>query len=104
MLSTLLGRSHSLENVNLKVRRFTFSKTDLLLTGLTDDISDETLSLFIEARLTPNFSLTINEDRTKALIQSDKPIGKKGLGIQIKEIGRYSKTCVKRPLKNRQRS
>ena len=102
MLSTLLRRDHSLENVNLKVRRFTYSKTDLLLTGLTDDISDETLSLFIEAKLTPDFRLTTNEERTKALIQSNKPIGKNGLGIQIKEIAGYSKTCIKRPLKNRQ--
>lgn len=73
---TLLQGKHVIEGVTLCVRKFVYSKTDMLLIGITDDISIETLKLFIEAKLVPEFKLVINEERTKALVQSNIPIGK----------------------------
>ena len=75
VLENLLGKEHVIGGQTLCVRKFAFSKTDLLLKGLTDDISDEVLRYFIEAKLVPDFKLVMNEDRTRALIQADKPIG-----------------------------
>lgn len=65
-----------MEESDLSVRKFSYSKTDLLIKGLTDEIAEETLRYFIEARLVPDFELVLNEDRTRALIQTDKPVSK----------------------------
>ena len=76
VVEDLLGRKHVLSEQTLCVRKFAYSKTDLLLKGLTDDISYETLKLFIEAKLIKSeFKLVLNEDRTRALIQAEEPIG-----------------------------
>ena len=77
VVENLLGRKHVLSEQTLCVRKFAFSKTDLLLKGVTDNISDETLKLFIEAKLIKSeFNIPVfNEDRTRALIQAKEPIG-----------------------------
>ena len=76
VVESLLERKHRVDQRDLSVRKFSYCKTDLLLKGLTDEIAEETLRLFIEAKLVPDFKLVFNEDRTRALIQTDNAISK----------------------------